>query len=132
MKYFLHDLVLAIFLVASCFATEQEVYARSAVVDRVIDGDTFDVTIDLGFDLSMKARVRLHGVDTPEKFGKTKEGGMAVKAYVAGLLTGESVTLYIHGKDSFGRWLAKVEVANSKVDIGQHLLDTGKAKAYGR
>ena len=36
-------------------------------VDRVVDGDTIDVTIDLGFDLSIKQRVRVAGVDTPEK-----------------------------------------------------------------
>ena len=36
-------------------------------MDRVVDGDTIDVTIDLGFDLSIKQRVRVAGVDTPEK-----------------------------------------------------------------
>ena len=36
-------------------------------VDRVVDGDTIDITIDLGFDLSIKQRVRIAGVDTPEK-----------------------------------------------------------------
>ena len=36
-------------------------------VDRVVDGDTIDVTIDLGFDLSIKQRVRVAGIDTPEK-----------------------------------------------------------------
>ena len=40
---------------------------KIACVDRVIDGDTIDITINLGFDLSIKQRVRVAGVDTPEK-----------------------------------------------------------------
>ena len=40
---------------------------RVVSVDRVLDGDTIDVTIDLGFDLYKKERVRVAGVDTPEK-----------------------------------------------------------------
>ena len=40
---------------------------RVVSIDRVVDGDTIDVTIDLGFDLYKKERVRIAGVDTPEK-----------------------------------------------------------------
>ena len=40
---------------------------RVIEIDRVVDGDTIDVTIDLGFDLYKKERVRVAGVDTPEK-----------------------------------------------------------------
>ena len=40
---------------------------RVVSIDRVVDGDTIDVTIDLGFDLYKKERVRVAGVDTPEK-----------------------------------------------------------------
>ena len=40
---------------------------RVVSIDKVLDGDTIDVTIDLGFDLYKKARVRIAGVDTPEK-----------------------------------------------------------------
>ena len=40
---------------------------RVVEINRVVDGDTIDVTIDLGFDLSKKERVRVAGVDTPEK-----------------------------------------------------------------
>ena len=49
--------------------TQQEVVLQLRVVEinRVVDGDTIDVTIDLGFDLFKKERVRVAGVDTPEK-----------------------------------------------------------------
>ena len=42
-------------------------------INRVVDGDTIDVTIDLGFDLTKKERVRIAGVDTPEKRTRNKE-----------------------------------------------------------
>ena len=42
-------------------------------INRVVDGDTIDVTIDLGFDLAKKERVRIAGVDTPEKRTRDKE-----------------------------------------------------------
>ena len=46
---------------------------RVTKIDRVVDGDTIDVTIDLGFDLYKKERVRVAGVDTPEKRTRDKE-----------------------------------------------------------
>ena len=46
---------------------------RVTKINRVVDGDTFDVTIDLGFDLYKKERVRVAGVDTPEKRTRDKE-----------------------------------------------------------
>ena len=46
---------------------------RVVKIDRVVDGDTIDVTIDLGFDLYKKERVRIAGVDTPEKRTKDLE-----------------------------------------------------------
>ena len=41
-------------------------YEYGCEVDRVVDGDTIDVTLDLGFDILFKSRVRLYGIDTPE------------------------------------------------------------------
>ena len=46
---------------------------RVVKINRVVDGDTIDVTIDLGFDLTKKERVRIAGVDTPEKRTRNKE-----------------------------------------------------------
>ena len=46
---------------------------RVTKINRVVDGDTIDVTIDLGFDLAKKERVRIAGVDTPEKRTRNKE-----------------------------------------------------------
>jgi micrococcal nuclease len=44
-------------------------YIFSGLVNRVIDGDTYDITLDLGFYVSHRIRVRLKGVDTPEVYG---------------------------------------------------------------
>ena len=50
-------------------------------VDRIVDGDTIDISIDLGFDLTKKERVRLAGIDTPEKRTKNeKEKEMGYQA----------------------------------------------------
>ena len=46
---------------------------RVKSVDRVVDGDTIDISIDLGFDLTIRQRVRIAGVDTPEKRTRDKE-----------------------------------------------------------
>ena len=52
---------------------------RVVKVDKVLDGDTIDVTIDLGFDLFKKERVRVAGVDTPEKRTRNLENGIVSK-----------------------------------------------------
>ena len=48
-------------------------YEYSCTVDRVVDGDTIDVILDLGFDVSFKTRVRLYAIDTPETRTRDKD-----------------------------------------------------------
>ena len=58
-------------------------YEYHAVVDRVVDGDTLDVTIDLGFHAHIKTRVRMEGMNAPESRTRNleeKERGLAAKA----------------------------------------------------
>ena len=60
-------------------------------VDRVVDGDTVDVIIDLGFDLTKKERVRLAGIDTPESRTRDLEEkamGLEAKDHLTGMLKG--------------------------------------------
>ena len=49
-------------------------YEYSCTVDRVVDGDTIDVILDLGFDILYRSRVRLYGIDTPESRTRDKDG----------------------------------------------------------
>ena len=48
-------------------------YEYSCTVDRVVDGDTIDVVLDLGFDILYRSRVRLYGIDTPESRTRNKD-----------------------------------------------------------
>ena len=48
-------------------------YEYSCTVDRVVDGDTIDVILDLGFDILYRSRVRLYGIDTPESRTRNKD-----------------------------------------------------------
>jgi len=103
---------------------------------RVIDGDTVDVTIDLGFDLTKLERVRLAGIDTPESRTKDlaeKHMGLEAKAYLSELLDAADDLIVKTEKDGkFGRMLG--EFFNNKFavsySINQQLIDEGYAWKY--
>ncbi len=59
-------------------------YEYACTVERVVDGDTIDVTLDLGFDILHKCRVRLYGIDTPES--RTRDKDEKVRGKMAGAL----------------------------------------------
>lgn len=80
-----------------------------AFVIRVIDGDTFEALVELGFGVTQKFKVRLDGIDTPELI--TEEGQQAAE-YVRQLIEGKKVWLIEAGHEKFGRALAKVKLAN--------------------
>lgn len=85
-----------------------------AELDRVVDGDTVDLIIDLGFDVFHKVRVRLHGVNAPESRTRDLEEkalGLAAKDYVSNWLS-ESDEIYIRtmkdGSGKYGRILGYI------------------------
>ena len=81
-------------------------YLYKAKILRVIDGDTFTVLIDCGFETFVKTKIRLWGVDTPESRGKNKcERGTLVKSYMKEALQGKDVILSTIKKGKFGRYL---------------------------
>jgi micrococcal nuclease len=79
---------------------------------RVIDGDTIDAEIDLGFDVKIKKRIRFMGINTPESRTRDleeKARGLAAKDRVKQLLDGcKNVTLKSHGVGKFGRCLGEI------------------------
>ena len=89
-------------------------YEYHVTVTKVIDGDTIDVDIDLGFSVVLKKqRVRLMGIDTPESRTKDleeKKFGKASKAYLKELLSRGNVSLISHDKGKFGRILGELWV----------------------
>lgn len=102
-------------------------FKYNAIVDYVVDGDTVDLSIDLGFDIWHKTRVRLLGVDTPEKWF---EYGKVVKQYVKQNLEGKQVQIVSTKQDKYGRYLVQVYISGFRETFNQHLIDQGMAKAY--
>jgi micrococcal nuclease len=89
-------------------------YEYKCEVKRVVDGDTMDVILDLGFDVLHSVRVRLAGIDTPESRTRDldeKARGKLSKAYLKESIKGKKVVLKTRLKDSrgkFGRVIAEV------------------------
>ena len=87
-------------------------YEYKIKLDRVIDGDTVDAYIDLGFDVSVKKRIRFLGINTPESRTRDleeKARGLAAKDRVKALLEGcKDIQLKSHGIGKFGRCLGEI------------------------
>ena len=109
-------------------------YTYAATLDRVIDGDTIDVILDLGFSVQMKARIRLADIDTPEIRTRNIQEKIRGKAAMARLieLLGDGSDLVIvskfYSRGKYGRILGRVFV--NDIDVNQILLDEGHAEPY--
>ena len=93
------------------------VHEYHCVITRIIDGDTIDVDIDLGFDCWLhKQRIRLHGIDTPESRTRDleeKKYGLAAKAFVEKFIPlGSTALLNTKEKGKYGRYLGDFKVKN--------------------
>ena len=106
-------------------------YEYKAVVNRVVDGDTIDVTIDLGFSVWKKMRVRMEGINTPESRTRDlaeKKLGLAAKERLKELCIGK-IQVKSLGKGKYGRILGIPYTEDGK-DICQILIDEGHAVPY--
>jgi len=93
---------------------------------RVIDGDTIDVRLDLGFEIKKKVRLRLTKVDCPER--KDKVGWQKAKDFVTNALSSGKVKIVTYKAGGFGRYLADIWVG--KIHLNKELLEKGYAKLY--
>lgn len=112
-------------------------YTYRAEVLRVIDGDTIDVKLDLGFDTwRHRVRVRFLGIDTPEtrtRDPEEKEAGLAAKVALTSILyKAEEVRIRSEELDAFGRALSRVYalIDGAWLDLSDWLLENGWAKPY--
>ena len=106
-------------------------YEYGCKVTRVVDGDTIDVDLDLGFDIIYKCRVRLYGIDTPESRTRNKDEKVRGKLAAKFLKDGKNVILQTQLKDSkgkFGRVLASVVVDG--ININQQMVTNHLAVRY--
>ena len=106
-------------------------YYYKADLIRIIDGDTIEALVDLGFSTRKEVIVRLYGIDTPETRTKDlleKEKGLAAKERLSQLLRGGEFELESLGVDKYGRCLGRIFVAT--LDINKTLLNEGHAREY--
>ena len=106
-----------------------------------MDGDTIDVTIDLGFDLFKKERVRIAGVDTPEKRTKNLEEKALgldatnwLKDKLEGAISGDDDlvirTELVGGTGKYGRLLGWCYIGDSTLSLNEQMIQEGYAHAY--
>ena len=112
-------------------------YEYKVKITRVVDGDTVDAEIDLGFDTFIKDRIRLMGLDTPESRTRNKKEkalGLAAKAYLKELLKENKGDIILRtskeGKGKFGRILGTLLIYDGKTSVNQVLIDEGHARNY--
>ena len=114
---------------------------RVTKINRVVDGDTIDVTIDLGFDLYKKERVRVAGVDTPEKRTRDlEEKALGIdatnwlKQKLEDTIDGEyELTIRTElkgGVGKYGRLLGWLYIGDEEVSINEQMIDEGYAWSY--
>lgn len=106
-------------------------------VTNVVDGDTIDVEIDLGFDISFSSRVRLAGIDTPESRTTNKAEkvlGLEAKEYVKSKIKdAKDVVIKTEKMDSsekYGRILGWLFLDGSKVSVNEQMIADGYAWGY--
>ena len=111
-------------------------YEYKATIRRVVDGDTVDVTLDLGFDILYNNRIRLLGIDTPESRPRDleeKKRGLAAKDRVKELCpVGSTVMLKTtkDGRGKFGRILGEIFVEGVVQSVNNLLVEEGDAVEY--
>ena len=114
---------------------------RVVSIDKVLDGDTIDVTIDLGFDLYKKERVRIAGVDTPEKRTRDLEEKALgldatewMKKHLEDTIEGdEELTIRTElkgGMGKYGRLLGWLYVGEDTISLNEQMITEGYAWEY--
>ena len=111
-------------------------HGYSCKLVRVVDGDTCDAMIDLGFNVWVKNRIRFMGVDAWESRTRNKEEkvkGLAAKAYVKDLLENSDEGKFLlksHGVGKYGRVLGELFVKGHDTSVNELLKENGHASAY--
>ena len=114
---------------------------RVIEINRVVDGDTIDVTIDLGFDLYKKERVRVAGVDTPEKRTRDLEEKALgydatnwLKDKLDGAISGDDDlvirTELVGGVGKYGRLLGWLYIGDADLSLNEQMIEEGYAWSY--
>ena len=111
-------------------------YEYRARCERVVDGDTIDVVIDLGLGVFKRERLRLLGINAPEVRGDEREAGKEASRFLCSFIEGRSIVIrtFKDRKGKYGRYLAVVFYSQAGTDfnVNAHLVENGHAvKAEG-
>ena len=101
-----------------------------ATLNRIVDGDTVVLNIDLGFHITVTEKFRLSKINAPEM---NTDEGKAAKAYLTSLLPTEAFALRaeVEGQDKYGRWLVSLSLpTNNHLNVNETMMTTGHAVAY--
>ena len=116
--------------------SKDKLYHYKANLERVVDGDTIDVVLQLGFDINMKARIRFAGINAPESRTRDpieKEAGLAAKRYVENWCNdGDNqviVETQLDEKGKFGRILGRILNLEGEC-LNDEMIALGHAKPY--
>jgi micrococcal nuclease len=105
-----------------------------AEVLRVVDGDTVDIMLDLGFSISLKERIRVAGIDAPESRTRDlaeKKLGLEAKAYLAdALATAQKIVVKTEKEDKYGRFLGWFYLDGATVSLNETMITEGYAWPY--
>ena len=107
-------------------------YEYTALVTKVIDGDTIDAEVDLGFGIYTKRRFRLAGIDTPEVRTRDKEekaAGLESKKVVQDMILGKRITVQTDKAGKYGRYLAYI-ILSDGTNLNEYLVENGYAEEY--
>lgn len=109
-------------------------YNYTAVIERVIDGDTIVAMVDLGFEQFSRKTFRLFGIDAQEMRGVEKEKGRLVKEALEAMILNQKVFLksFEDKKDKYGRYLAEIFLTEQEGDpsVNQWMVAQGYATPY--
>jgi micrococcal nuclease len=107
-----------------------KLFYPNAKLVRVVDGDTLELLVDVGFRFHAKLKFRLATIDAPEM---NTEEGKAARLFAESWFTskGWECAVTCHGEDKYGRWVATIHNRNEIGEtLNQTLIDNGHAKKY--
>ena len=112
-------------------------YRYRGTLRRVVDGDTIDLQVDLGFHVLMRLRFRLKDIDTPEIYGRKKDSteyemGIKAKEFVEKRFAKNDGECIIESTKTgvYGRWLGDIFFPDSEESLNDELLKEGFAEKY--
>ena len=110
-------------------------FEYNATVIKVVDGDTIDAMVDLGFGTWKKVRIRMHGINAPESRTRNleeKKKGLAAKARLIEMLKENEnhFILVSHGVGKFGRCLGEIYIKGHNTSLNKQLISEGHGTEY--